>query len=142
MGMPDTLEALIAFLKTDATVLAAVTVGTRVWIQGPPMQPQYSGGPAIMIVSGGGIPGTSDPVVNEAVSIRCYAATPWAARALYRKVFDALHRHSAQAVTVTGGTATLCRASQTGGPRDMQEPELGWTFCEATYRLWWMDRLS
>ena len=139
--MFDTVEAVITYLKADSALAAAVTSGGRVWIVGPPMPKQYAGNKAVMVILSGNEFGTAHPLMTETLVCRCYGPTPWDARAVYLKLHDALHRSHVKTVSVTGGTATLCRASQVGGPSDRQEPELGWHYCEATFALWWIDRL-
>lgn len=127
--IPDSLGAIVNFLKADAGV--ASLVGTRVFGGELPRAETDSMPRAAIVVRPAGGLGTFGQAFQEygdrRVDVRCYGTTPSAADAVYRHVHPALKQLS----RVKQGSVLLHWARPAGGPLTLRDQDTDWpfTFC-------------
>ena len=122
MSTPDTVDAMIGFLKGQTAVTALT--GTRLWpSETPPSEAASMPRACVVVRWSGNWPGQSEgPLQMPSVDVVCYGATPKGARSVYLAVYEALRALKRQ----TYASALLHAARLSGGPFEGREPDTVW----------------
>lgn len=128
--MIDAPAAILDYLSTQ-TALTTLT-STRIWAEQVMPRPGYvpTAGGAIAFVTRGGSIGY-EGVLNPRVQFKCYGATPQAANAVYRALYNVLHEANA-------GTFKMALCEVIGQSLTEQEPTPPWPFVLTFFRFWFL----
>jgi len=111
-----------AIIRTFLAAQSGITTLTGSRIFGPPgLPPRYSisDGAAISFFTRGGGSETHYPVLRPSVQFNCWAATPIAARQVYRALFDALWYVKDEKI----GSAYILSATEDTAGQDLRDPD-------------------
>lgn len=134
----DVNELIHAYLSAQANVTAEVSS----YIYGPPGLPlNFAPRKAIYYEPEGGPGNAYIPMFSQRFMFKCYGATVAEAMAVWRALFDALHREGRTTVAVTGGNAIIRHGELDAGPTALLEPDLGWPLVWSAFRLVFSERL-
>lgn len=133
---PDVAGAINARLRTSTAI--AALAGTRISTarQAAWGLPAY----AVLIESGRGGGEDAPGLKWERVDLLCYGPDVRAAHLLWRTVDyffcpDVGSRPSGFRITASGETVSVTKVAQEGGPLRLAEPDEGWPYSWASYRV-------
>lgn len=126
--MKDAIEYFRAVLVSKTAITSLVS--TRVYGE---LLPKGYTLPAIRIEGdGGGWTSTEAPIQERSIAVECWAATPTAAKTLWKAVYDALSAFPEHSATV-GGVTEILTVYLDGGEEIGQQDETTQFYCFGTY---------